>query len=106
MSNINLNKVFRRSGTKTSSISSDTTLRRNQSDQCVYSDAKFDLELDEITEFSFNATENGHDLQRLVDIRSVVNSLYNILRTSKGTRLLDPQIDTDIRGLLFEPVSE
>lgn len=81
MANVNLNKVFRREGEKQSSLDSTITLRRDQSDTFTYSDIKFDLDVDEITEFSFNSTENGHDLRRITDLHSVVNSLYNILST-------------------------
>lgn len=81
-------------------------IRRDQKDTETYSDLKFDLDLGEINEFSFNAKENGRDLQRIIDVEAVVNSLYNILATTRGSRLLDPQIDTDIQSLLFEPVNE
>lgn len=52
----------------------------------------------------FNLHPVSGDLARLVDFEAVRRSIRNLILTDKYERLLDPNIGSNIRNILFEPM--
>lgn len=48
---------------------------------------------------------NTLDLTRNTNEDAVIKSIRNLINTNKGERLMQPKIGSNIRSLLFEPVS-
>ena len=46
------------------------------------------------------------DVVRVYDAQSVATSIKNLLQTNRGERLYQPDIGSDIRKILFEPMSD
>ena len=46
------------------------------------------------------------DIVRLYDAQAVSTSIRNLLQTNRGERLYQPNIGSDIRKILFEPMSD
>lgn len=61
----------------------------------VYSDV--DMEL--------NRQTDG-DIQKVIDIEAVINSLDNIISTLQGSRRMLPEFAQDVWSLLFEPMDD
>lgn len=61
----------------------------------VYSDV--DMEL--------NRQTDG-DIQKVIDIEAVINSLNNIISTLQGSRRMLPEFAQDVWSLLFEPMDD
>lgn len=51
---------------------------------------------------SFSKTPNGGDLGRVINERSVTQSIKNLIMTSLGERLFQPNIGSNIYNSLFE----
>jgi|TARA_Y100000816_G_scaffold239291_1_gene185604 phage baseplate assembly protein W len=58
-----------------------------------------DLDLD----FGRNTTTN--DVNKLTDVEAVKRSVRNLINTSHYDRPFHPEIGSNIRGLLFEPIT-
>lgn len=74
------------------------------------SDYYSDLDLknqNRYSDFSNNFTVHPDlkDLVRVVNEDSIKNSIKNLLLTDKGERLFNPNIGSNIRKILFEPIS-
>lgn len=57
---------------------------------------------------TFTSTEFYSDLDNenpgnVVNLNSVKQAIFNLLNTSKGERIFEPQIGVEIEDLLFEP---
>lgn len=102
MANIDLTNFYRRRNEKVSSIDSEIILNKGETDDIVYSDIELDLKFTNILEKQLNAKENNKDLTKLTNEKSVINSLKNILNTTRNTRILDPSLEFDLRSYLFE----
>jgi len=80
----------------------DTTVN----DGYLYKDIGFDL----IPHFTDNPQlhkkSEKNDLKSIYDAGSIINSVKNILTTSPGEKLLNPRFGLDLRGYLFETISE
>lgn len=105
MANINLNSYFKRTTDIKSPVDSKIQLNKSQSDTEMWGDLRLDLEIKEIRERSLNAKESNCDLQRIVNEESVKASLSNIFNTTSHTRLLNPEMNFDLRSYLFEPIN-
>lgn len=45
------------------------------------------------------------DLVRTLDVDAVKKSVKNLILTNKNERILNPEIGSNLRGMLFEPIS-
>lgn len=54
---------------------------------------------------NFNAHPDNRQLIRNINEDSVIRSLKNLISTNKYERLFQPNIGSNIRSLLFEPIS-
>ena len=55
---------------------------------------------------SFAVSPNGNQLGRIINEKSVIQSLKNIIATDLGERLFQPFIGSDIRRTLFENANQ
>lgn len=102
MANIDLTNYYRRRNEKISSVDSSIQLNKSETDDEIYSDLLLDLAFSNIKERQLNAKENNKDLVKLINERAVINAVKNILATTKNTRLLNPDIEFDLRSYLFD----
>jgi phage baseplate assembly protein W len=72
----------------------------------LYKDIKFDLEIVFTHSKELYTDLEKGDLKPLFDTAAVINSVKNILTTSPGQKILNPTFGLDLRGYLFETVSE
>jgi len=72
----------------------------------LYKDIDFDLQYGYSTNKQLYSNREKKDLAALYDVNSVINSLKNILTTSPGEKLLNPEFGLDLRDYLFESVTE
>ena len=105
MANIDLTNFYRKRNEKVSFVDSEILLNKADTDNTLYSDVKFDFEFDNFKEKQLNAKESNKDLTRIVNEKSVISSLKNILNTTRNTRILNPDIEIDLRQYLFDELS-
>lgn len=72
----------------------------------VYKDMGLDLALDYTTSGELFKDPNLKDLVPIYDVQAVINAIVNIFTTSPGQKLLNPTFGLDLRGYLFDPVSD
>lgn len=72
----------------------------------LYKDISFDLVNRYTDNVEFHKDNENKDLKPIYDANAVLNSIKNILTTSPGEKLLNPQFGVDLRDYLFETVSE
>lgn len=53
-------------------------------------------------DLSFSAHPNSGDVTRKVDLNAVKQSVHNILMTSKGEKVFDPNFGCNLRAYLFD----
>lgn len=106
MANINLNDLFKKRELVTSQV--DTNIQFNQPQKVneLYSDFKLDLETEENKTPMLNGDNTTKDIKKIVNEDSVLNSLKNILNTKFYSRLLNPEMNFDLRSYLFEELTE
>ena len=97
MANIDLNKLFANRFTTTSPVDSDINLNKQQKNDILYSDIKLDLKLSDKTSEHLNGKTTNDDLDKIVNEESILNSLRNILATKYHSRLLNPEMNFDLR---------
>lgn len=102
MANIDLTDYYRRRNEKLSPVDSNIILNKKETEKEIYSDILLDLEFGNIQEKQLNARESNNDLLKLKNEQAVINSLKNILNTTKNSRLLDPDLEFDLRSYLFD----
>lgn len=102
MANIDLRNIYRTTRDKISPVDSHIVLNKLETDEEIYSDLKLDLEFNEIKERPLNAKESTRDLLKDVNIEAVKTSLKNILNTCTNSRLLNPELDFNLKKYLFE----
>lgn len=71
----------------------------------LYKDINLDLQYGYTTNNALYSTSEKKDLEPLYDVASVINSLKNILTTSPGQKILNPEFGLDLRDYLFEAVT-
>lgn len=102
MANIDLTNYYRRRNEKLSPVDSNIILNKKETDPEIYSDVALDLEFSNIKAKEINAKESDYDLIKITNKEAVITSLRNILNTTKNSRILDPDIEFDLRSYLFD----
>ena len=71
----------------------------------LYKDLFLDLENKVSYVPQLNKLTTLRDVQGLFDLNSIKNSITNILLTSPGQKILNPEFGLDLRRYLFEPIT-
>jgi len=83
-----------------------TSFEKNSLDSgYLYKDIKFDISLSRFNGEELYSSPSPKDIDELQDGQSVINSIKNILTTTPGQKLLNPNLGLDFRSYLFEPVN-
>lgn len=107
MANIDLTSIFKNNNNVLKSrVDSDIKLNHNRGNHELYSDIKLDLELSSKTNAEYNSNIISYDIDTIKNEESVLNALKNILNTRYCSRLLNPEMNFDLRSYLFENLSE
>lgn len=106
MANINLSNQISNFTDEKSSVDSKIVLNRKAASEIIYSDVKFDLEFENYNNPQLNSNKTSTDIKQIVNEESILVSLRNCLNLFKGSRLLNPELEFDIRSYLFEPLDE
>lgn len=106
MANIDLNKIFVNKKNTVSNIDSNIILNKSIDKSELFSDCKMDLQLSEKTNKSLYSEVVERDLAKITDEEAILQSLRNLINTKYHSRLLNPEINFDLRSYLFENVSE
>lgn len=107
MANIDLTSLFKNENNILKSrVDSDIKLDHNNGKIEYYSDIKLDLKLSSKTGPELNSDLIEYDIEKITNEESVLQSLKNILNTKFCSRLLNPDMNFDLRSYLFEPLSE
>lgn len=106
MANIDLNSLFTKKFSLTSPVDSDINLNRPVKNDILYSDVKLDLVPEKFYGESLNSQKTHNDLATIVNEESILKSLQNIMSTRFNSRLLNPEMNFDLRSYLFENLSE
>lgn len=75
-----------------------------RSDKFTQTDRKQQIYSDFLTDL--NPHPVSGDIVRFVNENAVVRSCKNLILTDRGERLYQPEIGSDIRHMLFEPISD
>lgn len=107
MANIDLTSIFKNNNNVLKSrVDSNIKLNHNRGNRELYSDIKLDLELSSKTNTEYNSNIISYDIDIIKNEESVLNALKNILNTRYCSRLLNPEMNFDLRSYLFENLSE
>lgn len=106
MANINLNTLFTKNYKTDSKVDSDINLNKETKEAEIYSDYKLDLTPQMLQGGSINSTVTHNDINKIVNEESILNSLRNIMMTKFQSRLLNPEMNFDLRSYLFEELTE
>lgn len=108
MANINLLNAFKPLTTNitknTSLVDSSITIPKKTIS--MYSDIKFDLEVNEFESPQLNSKNTTTDLNLITDESCIIQAIKNILNTKYYTRLLNPDLNIDLNSYLFENLTE
>lgn len=81
---------------------------RTASDDIIDDEIYRDVNM--ISKINRNVTSQGADyryqVDKLVNVRAVQNSLDNIFTWIKGERVLDPEFGSDLRKLLYQGINQ
>lgn len=106
MANIDLNKLYKKNFVTTSKVDTDIGIDRPVITPEYYSDLKLDLQLLSFKNKFFNAGASDNDLSKVTNEEAVITSLRNIMNSTYCSRLLNPELDFDMRSYLFENLTE
>jgi phage baseplate assembly protein W len=106
MANIDLNSLFKKNFKLTSKVDSEINLNRITNKKELYSDFKLDIVPETNDGRSINAAKTSKDIAIITDEESIINSLRNIMMTKFFSRLLNPEMNFDLRSYLFEELTE
>lgn len=106
MANINLNSLIKPTTNIKSNVRNDIVLNKSTQLDIIYSDLQLDIELGEVTDRDINSTNNTNDLKCIINEEVILTSLRNILNTMRFSRLLNPELNMDLRRYLFNGLSE
>ena len=76
----------------------------SRADVLINNNKRAELNSDFLTNFAVSPV--GNQLGRVVNDKSIVQSLKNIISTDIGERLFQPSIGSDVRRMLFENMAE
>lgn len=105
MANFDLNKFYKKSSDIKSPADTRILLNKAETDKEKYGDILLDLQFNEIKQRPINAKQSTKDLKRTVNEESILNSLRNIFNTYQCSRLLNPQMEFQLKQYLFEPLN-
>jgi len=105
MANIDLTNIIKKRYNLSSPVDSDINLNKILKEDILYSDIN-DLKPEIYNTPSLAADKDYKDISLLTNEKSVLNSVKNILTTQFCSRLLNPEIELDLRKYLFETLSE
>lgn len=91
---------------KLNTIRTPDTVQENLDRGYLYKDVSFDLNLQNTLGGELFRSNDNTDLRSLYDSNAILTSLKNILTTSPGEKLLNPEFGLDLRDYLFESVTE
>lgn len=106
MANIDLTNLFKKRTNTVSSVDSEIVIDKPESTTEYYSDLKMDMNYGNYKSRFLNSEVSKNDIEKITNERSVINSLCNMMSTTYATRLLNPEMDFDMRSYLFENLSE
>ena len=78
--------------------------RLSRADVLINTNKRTELNSDFLTSFAISPV--GNQLGRVVNEKSVIQSLKNIISTDLGERLFQPNIGSDVRRMLFENIAQ
>lgn len=76
------------------------------SQQYLYKDLFLDLQNSYSYNNQLNRSVQLKDLQALFDINAISQSITNILLTTPGQKILNPEFGIDLRQYIFDPVDD
>lgn len=91
---------------KLNTIKTPDAVQKTLDQGYLYKDISFDLNLQNTAGRELFRANDNTDLRSLYDNNAILTSLKNILTTSPGEKLLNPQFGLDLRDYLFEVVTE
>lgn len=91
---------------KLNTIRTPDEVQENLDRGYLYKDVSFDLNLQNTLGGELFRSNDNKDLRSLYDSNAILTSLKNILTTSPGEKLLNPEFGLDLRDYLFESVTE
>lgn len=106
MANIDLTNIFKKKVDTVSPVDSEIIIDKSQSKEEIYSDIKMDLDYGNRKSNYFNADVSKNDLEKITNEAAVLTSLRNMMNTTYASRLLNPELDFDMRSYLFENLTE
>lgn len=71
----------------------------------LYKDIDFDLNFKRFAKKELYSKTEPKDLSEIQDGVAILNSVKNILTTTPGQKLLNPNFGLDLRSYLFEPIT-
>jgi phage baseplate assembly protein W len=78
--------------------------RLSRADSLINNSKRSEFNSDFLTSFAISPV--GNQLGRVVNDKSIMQSLKNIISTDIGERLFQPSIGSDVRRMLFENIAE
>lgn len=109
MANIKLTELAKRFGDKTP-VTSNNLSGLQEKIEVTYRDLHLDFVNVSTSglykDDTISSSINIKDIQLDTNEAAIINSVRNWLRTTKYSRLLNPDISVDLRQYLFEPVDE
>lgn len=106
MANINLKNVFKQETPAASKVDSNIKLNQQATTASLYSDLKLDLSFHENKSGLLDSDITSKDLEIITNEESVLTALKNILNTKFYSRILNPEMNFDLRTYLFEELTE
>lgn len=83
-----------------------TDIEKSLSLGYLYKDIMFDIVPSFTNNVELYKDNEQKDLKAIYNAAAVINSIKNILTTSPGEKILNPEFGVDLRDYLFEPVTE
>lgn len=106
MANIDLNRLFKKQQQIVSEVDTNIKFNQPQNVNELYSDYKLDLNFYENKSDILNTEKSSKDVEKIINEDAVLNSVKNILNTKYYSRLLNPDMNFDLRSYLFEELTE
>lgn len=91
---------------KLNTIKASERVQKTLESGFLYKDVSFDLNLQNTQGRELFRDNDNKDLRCIFDSNAILTSIKNILTTSPGEKLLNPQFGLDLRDYLFENVTE
>lgn len=101
MATVRLDNLIRPKQVNTQQVS----VKEETFDGVVYTDLHLDLKM-AVAVGTGISSGVSNDIEVSFDEAAIQNSLYNIIYTKPGQKVLDPEFGTELHKFLFEPVSE